>query len=308
MNSFHTQILWVIASSKITLHIWLPCLQNELCVFVHLWCVQLPGNMTSSFVPVPLSHMAFPASNIFSNVCSEPKSSSRTAISFNLQLQSTLMCKTTMAFNHLGVRCGGDGGQGGNEKQWNEKQIRSNNLLFRFNYMFLFFLGACVICVQHWWGAQRQMACAVICQSFHSSLCRTNTHAHTNTCICAHMRSIWLSPLKAHLLKILPWDGTGAEIVAATFGWNAQKKKRGESNCTYKMMGNKLCLFSMDLVLSTKTSVIWQAMTRPLFLSSKELCLCPTTVKVHVSLGNHKHIHNYWRVEIIVILGKNWMY
>lgn len=199
-------------------------------------------------------------------------------------------------------------GAGRNEKEWNEKQIRNNNLLFRFNYMFLFFLGACVICVQHWRGAQRQMACAVICQSFHSSLCRTNTHAHTNTCICAHMRSIWLSPLKAHLLKILLWDGTGAEIVAATFDWNAQKKKRGENDSAYKMMGNKCVYFQWTLlVLSTKTSVIWQATSRTLFLSSKELSLCPTTVNVYVSLSNHKHIHNYWRVEIIVILGKKWM-
>lgn len=249
MNSFHAQILWVIASSKTTLHIWLPCLQNELCVFVPLWCVQLPGNMISSFVPVPLSHMAFPASNIFSNVCSEPKSSSRTAISFNLQLQSTLMCKTTMAFNHLGVRFGAGRGRqremrrNGVKNKWQVTIPCLDSVSF---FFFFFFLGACVICVQHWWGAQRQMACAVICQSFHSSLCRRNTHAHTNTCICAHTRSIWLSPLKAHLLKILPWDGTGAASIAATFGWNAQEKKRGDNK--YKMTGEHICLFPTDFV------------------------------------------------------------
>ena len=209
MNSFHAQILWVIASSKTTLHIWLPRLQNELCVFVPLWCVQLPGNMISSFVPVPLSHMAFPTSNIFSNVCSEPKSSSRTAISFNLQLQSTLMCKTTMAFNHLGVRFGAGRGR--------QREMRRNGVknkwqvtipcLDSVSFFFFFFLRCvCDLCTT----LMRCTAADGMCCHLPELPLLTVSKKHTRPHKHMHMRT------HAEYM-IIPLEGSSAEDI--TLGW-----------------------------------------------------------------------------------------
>lgn len=46
----------------------------------------------------------------------------------------------------------------------------------------------------------------------------SNTHTHTQKYAQTHAYAhicLRLSPLKAHLLRISPWDGTGAENIAA---------------------------------------------------------------------------------------------
>lgn len=137
-----------------------------------IWCMSLPGNVILSSVPEPLSLKVFVCSNIFSNVCSEPESSFRTAISFNLyQRKSTDEQWRWRSITWVFI-WRGSGELARSKKKG--KRSREEGTLWCYIRLFVF-----VICaLQHFLGAQWQMACGVL--SFHFSLCQTHTHTLAN--------------------------------------------------------------------------------------------------------------------------------
>lgn len=123
---------------------------------------------------------------------------------------------------HLGL---GRGYVREGRRDWGWGWVRKNCYRCLFRHKHIFFLCVCVCeCVCD--------LCLYItlmrCTAADGMCCRLpelplltvsnthrHTHARTNPCICTHMQRLQLSPLKTHLLRILPWDGTGAENVAA---------------------------------------------------------------------------------------------
>lgn len=174
----------------------------------------MPGNAISSSAPEPFSLKMFVCSNIFSNVCSEPESSFKTAISFNLhQRKSTDEQRRWRSITWVFIWRGG--GELVRSKKKGKDERRGGNAAVLHTFRFICVCNLCFATFSRCTAADGMWRPELPFLTLSNTHTHTRKHAGTHA-YHAHTCKVYAyPPLKAHLLRLLPWAGTGAESVAA---------------------------------------------------------------------------------------------